>query len=333
MRVPEFELVSPSTVAEACGFLGGDRDGTRVIAGGTDLLVALKEGLKTPKVVVDLGGVEDLAKIVYTPAGGLEIGSMVTLRRLAGDAMVRKHYPVLTYAALQVATPQIQSMATVGGNLCQDSCCMYFNRPAEVRLPLPPCHKLGGSVCHVVLDSPTCWAPYAGDMAPALMAIGATVTVADRNGEKTIPVGDIFCDDGARPVVLDPGQLITKIRCPAPRPRSGAVYIKMRARNTLDYAVAGVAASVRLEAAGETCAEATVVLTGVGSCPMAVSEAAGIVGKPLSDEILEKVAEAATRLSYPVKNVVGSDPAYRRDMVKLNVKRSVREAVRIAAAA
>jgi 4-hydroxybenzoyl-CoA reductase subunit beta len=333
MRLPKFELASPGTVAEACGYLEGGRDEAQVIAGGTDLLVALKEGQKTPKMVVDLGGVEGLNGIDYAPDSGLEIGALVSLRRLAGDAAVGEHYPVLAHAALEVGSPQLRSMATVAGNLCQDSCCMYFNRPAEIRLPLPPCHKLGGSICHVVATSPKCWAPYAGDMAPALMAIGATVTVADRNGEKTMAVGDIFTEDGARPVVLEAGQIITKIHCPAPPPRSGAAYIKMRLRDTLDYAVAGVATSVRLEDGGETCAEAVVVLTGVGSCPIAVPDAAELAGGALTDAAVEKVAEAATRLSYPVKNVLGSEPGYRRSIVKLNVERSLRKAEQIAAVA
>ncbi len=332
MNLPEFKLTSPKTVAKACGYLESDRDEAQVIAGGTDLLVALKEGLKTPKVVVDLGGVQGLDGIDYAPDSGIEIGAMVTLRRLAENTDIREHYPVLADAALKVGSPQLRAMATVGGNLCQDSCCMFFNRPAEIRLPLPPCYKLGGSICHVVLDSPKCWAPYAGDMAPALMAIGATVTVADSSGEKTVAVADIFSEDGARPVVLEAGQIITKIHCPAPPPRSGAVYMKMRLRNVLDYAVAGVAARVRLEDRGETLAEAVIVLTGVGSYPMAVEEAAELAGGTLTESAVEKVAIAATRLSYPVKNVIGAEPRYRRSIVKLNVERSLRQAARLAAA-
>ncbi len=333
MRLPKFELASPRTVAEACFYLEGGRDEAQALAGGTDLLVALKEGQKTPKLVVDLGAVEGLDGIDYAPDSGLEIGALVSLRRLAANTAIKEHYPMLAHAALEVGSPQLRSMASVAGNLCQDSCCMYFNRPAEIRLPLPLCHKLGGSVCHVVADSPKCWAPYAGDMAPALMAIGATVTVADRNGEQTMAVGDIFIEDGARPVVLDAGQIITKIHCPPPPPRSGAAYIKMRLRDTLDFAVAGVAASVRFDNGGESVAEAVIVLTGVGSCPMVVPDAAELAGGTLSETAVEKVAVAATRLSYPVKNVVGLDPGYRRSIVKLNVERSLREAARIAAAA
>lgn len=333
MRLPEFELASPHTIAEACGFLEGGRDEAQVIAGGTDLLVALKEGQKAPKVVVDLCGIGGLDGIDYSPYNGLEIGALVTLRQLANNADVRGHYPILEHAALQVGTPQLQSMATIGGNLCQDSCCMYFNRPAEVRLPLPPCHKLGGCVCHVVPTSPKCWAPYAGDLAPALIAIGATVTVADSNGEKTMMVAEIFSEDGARPVVLEGGQFITKIHCPPPATRTGAVYIKIRSREALDYAVAGVAARVRLDDTSDICAKATIVLTGVGSFPVVVPDTVDLWGHALTDAAIEKVAEAATKLSFPVKNVVGTEPGYRRSMVKLNVERSLREAARLAAAA
>lgn len=330
MGLPELEIASPATVTDACRYLEAGAEAAQAIAGGTDLLQALKAGLKSPELIVDLSGIAGLDGLGYSPEKGLEIGALVTLRRLAGDDAVKSHYPVLAQAALQVGSRQLQAMATVTGNLCQDSCCMYFNRPEEVRRPLPPCHKLGGCICHVVPSSDECWAPYSGDMAPVLIALGATVTVADRDGEAVLPVADIFTNDGARPLNLQPGQLITKIQCPPPPPHSGAAYFKLRPRATLDYAVVGVAARLTLNPKDMTCANAAVVLTGVGSSPSSVGEAEGLKGESLTDETIERIAKAATKLSHPVKNVVGTHPGYRRRMVKVHVARALRESLEAA---
>ena len=333
MALPELELAAPRTVADACRFLAADGAAAQAIAGGTDLLMALKQGQKQPATLVDLADIDGLDGIDYSPQTGLSIGALVTLRQLARNATVRRHYPAVARAAGQVATPQIQGMATLGGNLCQDSCCMYFNRPAEVRRSLPPCHKLGGSVCHVVPTSPSCWAPYAGDMAPVLIAFGSAVTLAHEGGETTQPLADLFSDDGAQPLKLQPGQLITRVQCRAPAPCSGTVYLKVRPRATLDYPIAGVAASITLEPAAMTCSNAAVVLTGVASSPKVVEEAEALRGKTVTAENIEQVARAAIKLAYPVKNVVGSEPGYRRAMVKVNVARSLTEALRIATTA
>jgi 4-hydroxybenzoyl-CoA reductase subunit beta len=330
MRLPVQEFASPATIADACRYLEAGSEAAQVIAGGTDLLVALKEGQKSPETIVDLSNVPGLDQISYSPEKGLELGALVTLRRLNRNPTIRRHYPILAQAAGQVGTVQLQTMATVGGNLCQDSCCMYFNRPELVRRPLPPCHKLGGQVCHVVPTSDACWAPYSGDIAPVLIALGATAIIADRGGETSRPLTEIFSGDGARPLTLDAGQLITGIRCPAPPDRSGAAYIKFRQRATMDYPVVGVAACLALDKADLTCVDAAIVLTGVASSPQLVPEAAELLGGTITDEKIGHVAGAASKLSYPVKNVVGSEPGYRRRMVRINVECALHESLSIA---
>ena len=332
MRLPELEIASPSTVADACRYLEAGSDVAQAIAGGTDLMLALKGGQKHPEMIVDLGTVAGLDGLDYSPRSGLEIGALVTLRRLIGDGAVKDHYPVVAQAAGEVGSIQLQGMATVAGNLCQDSCCQYFDRPEEVRRSLPPCHKLGGSICHVVPTSDDCRAPYSGDMAPVLIALGATVTVADREGETVRPLAEIFSDDGARPLALEPGQLVTRIHCPAPARYSGAAYFKLRPRATLDYAVVGVAASLTLDPADMTCTDAAVVMTGVEPSPKVVGDAAELRGKKVTDEGIERVVKAAMKIVHPIKNSTGASPGYRRRMVKVHVGRALRESLRIASA-
>jgi 4-hydroxybenzoyl-CoA reductase subunit beta len=333
MRLPELELVSPETVAEACRYLEAGSEAAQAIAGGTDLLMALKDGQKHPGMLVDLNGIAGLDGLEFSPRSGLEIGALVTLRRLAGHPAVQSHYPVLVKAASRMGTLQLQEMGTVAGNLCQDSCCLYFNRSEDVRRPLPPCHKLGGCVCHVVKDSEECWAPYAGDMAPVLMVLGATVTVAGRKGEAVRPVAAIFSDDGVRPLDLEPGRLVTGIHCPAPSRHSGAAYFKLRPRESLDFAVLGVAVSLTLNPRDMSCADAAVVLTGVGSSPVTVGEARDLIGASVGDAGIERVAKAAMKIVHPVKNVSGAQPGYRRRMVKVFVEQGLRDSLRTAMAA
>ncbi len=332
MRLPELELASPATVAAACRLLEAGSDAAQAIAGGTDLLMALKDGQKFPGLIVDLAAIPGLDGLEYSPRSGLEIGALVTIRRLAEDPIVKRHYPVLAQAAGEVGSVQLQGMATLGGNLCQDTCCQYFNRSEDARRALPPCHKLGGCICHVVASSDECWAPYSGDMAPVLIALGATVTVADRHGESVRPLADLFSDDGVQPLSLEPGQLVTKLHCPIPSRHSGAAYFKLRPRATLDYAIVGVATSLSLNPADKTCADAAVVLTGVGASPKAVGETMGLRGVRLTDEAIGPVAKAATKMVHPVKNISGAHPGYRRSMVRVHVERGLRESHRLAMA-
>lgn len=333
MRLPDLELASPKTVAEACRYLEAGSEAAQALAGGTDLLMALKDGQKRPGLIVDLNGISGLDKLEFSPQSGLEIGTLVTLRRLAEHPAVQSHYPVLVQAASRMGTLQLQEMGTVGGNLCQDSCCLYFNRSEDVRKSLPPCHKLGGCICHVVKASEECWAPYSGDMAPVLMVLGATVTVADKNGEATRPLAALFSDDGVRPLDLEPGQLVTGIHCPAPSRHSAAAYFKLRPRDTLDFAVLGGAVSLTLNPDDTSCVDAAVVLTGVGQSPVTVTEARDLIGGSVTDAGIERVAKAATKIVHPVKNVSGAQPGYRRRMVKVLVEQALRDSLQTAMAA
>lgn len=222
MRLAQFDLVSPGTLRAACHFLEGQGNAAQIIAGGTDLLTAMKNRLKSPRLLVDLRGIPHLDDIHFSPRSGLRVGAMVTLRRLAADPAVKVHYPALAQAASQVGSPQLQAMGTLGGNLCQDTCCLYFNRSPMLRSPLQPCHKLGGSVCHVVSGSKGCWATYCGDLAPALMALRAQVTVAGPEGTSHVPLADLFSGDGRWPHSLRPGQIVAGIAVPPPGRRWGA---------------------------------------------------------------------------------------------------------------
>jgi len=307
MSLPPFDLARPRTVAEACALLA-DAD-TEAIAGGTQLLSAMKNRTRAPRRLVDLASISGLDSIDYRATRGLTIGARVTLAHLAAHPDVLRHYVVISEAARLVATPQIQSMATIAGNLCQDTCCLYVDRALEQRDALGPCLKLDGDICHVVPGSDHCWANYASDLAPVLIALGATVTIATTAGEQQHDLQTFFSGEGEQPIALGRGELITAIQIPPPAPHSGAAYLKLRRRGSLEYPLLGVAAAV-------TGTKLIVVLTGVDRGPVIVEGTS-----------IEDLARSASRRVHPVKNAFGYGPNYRIRVIKPFVTRAVRTAI------
>lgn len=325
MKLPTFEYVAPRSVKDACRALAAGDGEARAIAGGTELLMALRNRQDHANLLVDLGALP-FDRISCAEDGGLRIGALVSLRHLAAHPLAAEKYAVLAQAARAAGTVQLQAMATLGGNLCQNTCCMYLHRATGARQSLEPCLKLDGEVCHVVAASAACWASYAGDLAPALLVLRATLVIADPHGEKTLPLRDLFSGDGKRPHTLLPGQIITEIRIPAPASRSGGAYLKLRQRATLDYPLLVVAAQVTMEAGGATCREAALALTGVDRAPVVVEEAGRLDGKALTDESIRELAGTARRRARAVSNVCGIPVRYRRDMVNVYAESALRQA-------
>jgi 4-hydroxybenzoyl-CoA reductase subunit beta len=327
MSLPLFEYVEPKSLRAACRVLAEQIGGALAIAGGTDLLQALKNRLKTPHVIVDLKSIPRLNQIRFTNKTGLRLGALVTLRELAHNALVAEKYPVLAQAAQEIGSPQLRAMGTVGGNLCQDNLCLYYNRPPMTRQMLAPCHKLGGRVCHAVPNSSDCWAVYSGDLAPVLMTLGARILIAKSNGTQTIPLHKFYTRDGLKPNILKPGQLVTEIQVPPPPPHSGGAYLKLRVRQTIDYPLLGVAVSTSLEKANGVCKDARVALTGVDQAPMLIQEARKLKGKPIGDAEIADLARTARKQARPLGNVSELTPKYRREMIQVYVRRAFQEAL------
>src|SRR5579871_468659 len=223
MRLPKFEYRSARTVEEALGWLGEfegsvDKDPeaqAMLMAGGTDVLPNMKHRIFTPQVVVGLRAVSALRGIVYNEEQGLRIGAGVTLTEIAGSPVVRAHYPALAQAAEVVSTPQLRQMGTIGGNLCLDTRCNYYNQSEFWRKARDYCLKKGSDVCRVAPNGAGCYAVSSCDTAPALIALGATVRIASRKGERELSVADLYSDDGIRPVHLHDGEVLTDVLLPA----------------------------------------------------------------------------------------------------------------------
>ena len=328
MKLPPFEYVAPKSVTKACELLRKKQNRAIPIAGGTDLLMALKNRLKTPALLVDLHNLpRSLYRIAYSPKRGLTLGGLVSLRKAANQAAVKDNYPMLVQALLSVGSPQIQVMGTLGGNLCQDTLCVYYNRSPMLRQTLEPCHKLGGKICHAVRGSKTCWATYCGDVAPALLALQAKIKIVGPNSEKVIPLQRFYSADGKKPNVLKPGEILTEIQVPPPRPHSGGAYLKLRTRKAIDYPLLGAAFWLSLRNGEAICEEANLALTGVERTPLLIQEAETLKGKSLDDKIIEDLAEAAYRRAHPVNTACELTPKYRKDMVRIYVMEAVHLAI------
>lgn len=322
MRLPPFTYLAPRRVEEAVRCLQEHGPAAMLVAGGTDLLPNMKRRQFEPAVLVGLRGIPELRGIRGRAADGLAIGACATLSQVASHPEIRRHYPALARAAGLVATPQIRHMGTLGGNLCADTRCNYYNQSYEWRKAIGFCMKKDGDICLVAPASPRCWAVSSSDTAPVLWSLGAEAVLAGPAGERRIPVAAFYRDDGIRYLTRAPEEVLTEIRLPPPDGWR-ATYWKLRRRGSFDFPVLGVAVAVRLE--GGVCREARVVLGAVASTPREVPEAAAVLrGERLTDEVIARAAEAAARPARPLDN---TDLVYhyRKRMVRVYVARALRE--------
>ena len=323
MKLPKFEYLIPQSLAEACEVSAAEGTSAGIIAGGTDLLQALKYGLKKPSLLIDISSLPELDRISYSQQQGLTIGSLVTLRRLAAHEVVRHNYPLLAQAALSMGSTQLQAMGTIGGNICQDACCIYYNLPPMSRLGLDPCFKLGGEKCHAVKGSKICWATYSGDMAPALLALQAELTIVDRDGDKLMPLISLFSGQGENPHNLQPGQVVKEFHLPPPEGNARGIYLKLRLRKSIDYPLLGVAVNIVPDRNNNTLQEVTMALTAVEKSPLLIATPPETAASSDLETQIAIMADAATRIAHPIANTSGYSPRYRRQMVTVYVARAI----------
>ena len=319
-RLPEFEHHAPATTGEAVSLLSQYGDSAKPVAGGTDLLISMKQRLHAPGHLIDLSSISELDFIEYDEGAGLRVGAGVSLAGLVESRLVGEKYPALSRAAAKVGSAQIRNLATLGGNLCLDTRCWYYHQSQFWRQSRPACYKSGGDVCHVVKGSAEkrrCFAVYSGDTAPLLMAMGAEVKLAGSGGERRVQLVEIFSGDSLCPNALEGDELITEIIIPPPALGSGVAYVKLRLREEVDFPILGVAAAVTM--ADGVPSGAKVVLNAVASSPLEVTGAGEIPS-------IEELAEAARKTAHPLANTVGT-PEYRRRMVPLLVKQALSEAM------
>ena len=297
-----------------------------VVSGGTDLYANMKQRLFTPEVLVGLRPLRELRFIRYDERDGLEIGALTTLKEIAASEVVKTRYPGLAQAAASISTPQLRTMGTLGGNICLDTRCNYYNQNLDWRQALGYCMKKDGDVCRVAPSSPKCVAVNSSDTAPVLQAYGARVHLSGARGARVVAVGDFFLNDGIRAWARTPDEIVTKVWIPATQPGTRSAYRKLRLRNSFDFPILGVAAVVHTDGSG-TCTAARVVLNAVAAKPVeAPAAAAALVGTALGSDALDAAAEAAFAVGKPLDNTSGSIP-YRKRMLRVFARRTLEACV------
>jgi 4-hydroxybenzoyl-CoA reductase subunit beta len=325
MRLPRFRYLAPATLAEAAAALADLGPEGAPLAGGTDLLPNMKRRQQTPATVVGLRGIRALHERKGTPAGGLTLGAMTRLSEVERDAALAAAWPAFPRAASLVATPALRNMGTVGGNLCLDTRCTYYDQDEPWRASIGFCMKKDGETCWVAPGSERCLAVSSSDTAPVLCALGAEVSLVSKAGERRIPVEALYAEDGIRYLTRQRGELLAAVHLPAPEPGVRTTYLKLRRRGSFDFPVLGVAVKVRLGTGGVVEA-ARMFLGAVGSAPREAKAAVEfLVGKRLGDE--ETVREAGRLAAGIAKPVANADFSItlRKHVAREYVARALRE--------
>jgi len=317
-RIAPFTLAHPATLAEAAALLRA-MPGARLLAGGTDLLPNLRDGLGKPRHLIDLGGIIGFDRITVTEQG-TTIGAGVTLARLVADVGIRRTLPALVEAASAVAAPAHRTVATVGGNLCLDTRCVFYNQSEWWRRSNDYCLKHGGATCHVAPQGDHCHAAFAGDLAPALLVHDAEIEIAGPQSTRRIPLATLYADDGAKHLTLAPDEIVAAVHVPRQPPHARAGYRKARVRGAIDFPLAGVAARIVLRDGLVT--GLSIALTGTNSRPLLLDGTAELAGGPVDDELLGRIGKLVGKQASPMRTTV-THANYRRQVAAVLAQRLV----------
>jgi 4-hydroxybenzoyl-CoA reductase subunit beta len=321
LRLPAFRYHRPDTVPDAVALLAEHGPDALPMAGGTDLVPNMKHRLFEPGHLVALGGLAELRGIEVR-SGALTIGAGETLSRVARDPLVRRHLPALADAAGHVAGPQLRNRGTLGGNLCLETRCTYYNQTEFWRQALGFCLKKDGDVCHVTRVGRKCVAAHSADTPPVLMTVDAVVELVGPAGPRELPITDFFVADGIANTRREPGEILTRVRVPLPEPGVRTAYAKLRQRRAVDFPLLTVAVAARFEPDGAV-RWIRGVVTALGARPRELTGWDDLArSKPLDDQAVDVLAERAHRQCHPLENIT-VDPEWRRAMVPVYVRRAL----------
>lgn len=340
LRLPDFEYEEPETVREATDLLTEHGREALPVAGGTDVFPKMKRRQMQPAVVVNLSHIEgfDGLRDIKKTTDGLRIGALTSLDTVANDVTVHRRYPGVAQAVESIATPHHRRMGTVGGNLCQDTRCYYYDQNLDWREGLGWCRKapdsegwppdeesFGEIPCRTVPGSERCWAVFASDSAPALIAHEAEITLVGPDGERRMPLSAFYEDNGIDPTRKRPDELVTAIDLPSPGGME-SIYLKYSQRESFDFPSVGVAAAIEQETDG-TISRARVVLGAVSTHPVIVEEATDLlVGSRPTELSLDEIGQAAKRAARPMDNN-DVPPAQRNQIAAVYTKRAISELI------
>ena len=321
MSLPQFKLLTAETAKAAVELLAMYAGRIRVLAGGTDLIPSMQQKLFEPEYVLDVRRIAEMKGIHERPGRGVEIGALTTLTTIQHSRLLRHRYPVLTEAAGTVASPILRNMGTIGGNICLDTRCLWYNQSLTWRQACGFCIKKDGDLCHVAPGGTKCWAAFSGDTPPALLCLNAELEVLGPSGVRRIPLCDFYTGLGDDYRKLQPNELLTRVFLPEATADYRGVYRKLRIRGSIDYPLAGIA--VALKRSNGHCADARVALTAVNPAPVLVKGATdALVGNVVDATLAERIGNLAAKTAKPL-TTSALTPEYRREMIRVFTKRAV----------
>jgi 4-hydroxybenzoyl-CoA reductase subunit beta len=318
LRLPPFRYHRPEGLEEALRLLAELGDGGLPVAGGTDVIPNMKHRLLEPAHLVSLGRIPELRGVAVRD-GELVIGAGETLATVAAHPLVAAHAPALAAAAAQVAGPQLRSAGTLGGNLCLDTRCTYYNQSHFWRQSLGYCLKKDGDTCHVTQVGRKCVAAHSADTPPVLWAMSAVMDLATEQGVRTVPVDRFFIADGINNTVRRPGELVVRVRLPLRGATFATAFRKIRPRKSIDFPVLNLAAAADLEP-DRVIRGLRVVVSALGSRPKEITGLEEVAGQRLDPAVVEIIAQRAYQQCRPLTNII-VDPEWRRAMVPIHVRR------------
>jgi 4-hydroxybenzoyl-CoA reductase subunit beta len=326
MRLPSFDVTMPRTMPELLENLRPGDLGVKIMAGGTDLLVNMKQGFHISRRLVWPGKVEELRRISIQSGGDISIGAMATLSDVASSDTVKSAYFSLSKAVLSIATPAIRNRATIGGNLCLDTRCYFYNESEFWRGSLGGCLKLNipanddDDVCHAAPGNAVCSAVSSSDSAPILLALDASVEIQSVQGKRIVPLSEFYANDGMRFLNLALGELLTRIILPAPRRGLRSAHNKIRSRQSVDFPLANVGIAGVVED-GRVFTHLKIYVGAIQSAPIRITSAESLLeGREATSLLINQAAVDAASNVKPVPNI-GGTVGYRKRMVAVLVRR------------
>ncbi len=327
MRLSLFEYLEPKNLDETLSSLDEFKERAALLAGGTDLIVRMKQRLETPSCLIGLKSLDEL-RFIVEEGDIIRIGALTTLNEILQSATVLKLFSGLIQAISSVGAPTIQHFrVTIGGNLCQNTRCLYYNQSAFWRSGRQACHKAGGQICYAEENSDRCRSANQSDGAAALMALGARAVLKKKTGERTLSLDEFFTGKGEAPLALEPDEILTEIQIPYPPEASGSSYEKLNFRSAIDYPLVSSAVSLTLQ--NGKIGAIRIVIGAVAASPLFLRQVSEIlvdantkdqhaIGRAARDAMVQASA-------FPVENL-GSSVAYRSKMVQVLVRRGIEKA-------
>jgi 4-hydroxybenzoyl-CoA reductase subunit beta len=324
LRLHSYDFHRPAALAAAVELLAAHPDDSMLIAGGTDVMPNMKHRLFTPNHLIGLKGLPELRGIATTH-DELIIGAGETLSDIARHPLVQKYATALAQATGSVAGPQLRNMGTIGGNLCLDTRCTYYNQTYFWRDALGFCLKKDGTVCHVTKVGKKCVAAHSADTPPVLMTLNAVVDLVSPSGTRTVPVQDFYVADGIWNTVRRRDEILARVRLPLPAASVVTSFTKVRQRNSIDFPLLNIALAADL--AGDAIRDLRIVVSALGARPRAVTGLDKVaIGQTLTAETIAATAERAFQQCHPLENII-VDADWRREMVRVYVKRALRDLI------